>query len=101
MILKEMMIRCWEWGRAAGQATDEEKEAWWEEFGKELLEFFLKQQPAIDFPDDLTTRWLERISSAKHGERAGGEESPFRNLTSVESMVKWWEEEIRPDLILQ
>ncbi len=50
----------------------------------------------VNYPADITTRWLEHISNAKHTSRVDGEESPIHNLTSVESILKWWEEEVRP-----
>lgn len=53
----------------------------------------------VSYPDDITTRWLNHIHTAKHSARAKGEESPIHNLTSVESILRWWEEEIRPALL--
>ena len=60
-----------------------------------------EEQRIVNYPHDITTRWLEHVSGIKHSARATGKTSPIHNLTSVESILKWWEEEIRPGLILQ
>ena len=57
-----------------------------------------EQPEPMAYPDDITTRWLEYISSVKHTARAKGEKSPIHHLTSVESILQWWEEDIRPTL---
>ncbi|KKK95050.1 hypothetical protein LCGC14_2676710 [marine sediment metagenome] len=61
----------------------------------------LDGEPIVSYPDNITTLWLEMISDVKHSARAKGETSPIHNLTSVESILKWWEEEIRPTIVLQ
>ena len=58
-----------------------------------------EEQRIVNYPHDITTRWLGHISDIKHSARATGKTSPIHNLTSVESILKWWEEEIRPGLI--
>ena len=58
----------------------------------------VEQPEPMAYPDDITTRWLEYISSVKHTARAKGEKSPIHHLTSVESILQWWEEDIRPTL---
>ncbi len=61
----------------------------------------LDGEPIVSYPDNITTLWLEMISDVKHSARVKGETSPIHNLTSVESILKWWEEEIRPTIVLQ
>ncbi len=54
----------------------------------------------VSYPDNITTQWLDYISGVKHEARAKGETSLIHHLTSVESILEWWERDIRPTLII-
>jgi len=57
MTLKEVMLRCWQEGRASGMATREEIDEWWSSYGHNLQEVFMGQ--VIKNMDDMRRVFIE------------------------------------------
>jgi len=57
MTLKEVMLRCWQEGRASGMATREEIDEWWDSYGRDLSEVFMGQ--VIKNMDDMRRVFIE------------------------------------------